>query len=78
MNAFRIAVIIGSTRPGRNGGAVGKWVYEFDYSGYIVQSTTNLSLPGRTTNSEAPVVVNGHNTVTNRISATRQFFRLTM
>jgi NAD(P)H-dependent FMN reductase len=28
MNAFRIAVIIGSTRPGRNGEAVAKWVYE--------------------------------------------------
>src|SRR5256885_16315347 len=25
---LRIAVIIGSTRPGRNGEAVGKWVYE--------------------------------------------------
>jgi len=28
MNAFRIAVIIGSTRPGRNGEAVAKWVHE--------------------------------------------------
>jgi NAD(P)H-dependent FMN reductase len=28
MNALRIAVIIGSTRPGRNGEAVAKWVYE--------------------------------------------------
>jgi len=28
MNVFRIAVIIGSTRPGRNGEAVAKWVYE--------------------------------------------------
>src|SRR6266403_3937908 len=25
---FRIAIIIGSTRPGRKGEAVGKWVYE--------------------------------------------------
>src|SRR5256714_10872463 len=25
---LRIAIIIGSTRPGRNGEAVGKWVYE--------------------------------------------------
>ena len=24
----KIAVIIGSTRPGRNGEAVGRWVYE--------------------------------------------------
>src|SRR5947207_13001169 len=28
MNALRIAIIIGSTRPGRNGEAVAKWVYE--------------------------------------------------
>src|SRR6266404_4061782 len=28
MKALRIAVIIGSTRPGRNGEAVAKWVYE--------------------------------------------------
>src|SRR3989475_11336243 len=27
MNALRIAIIIGSTRPGRNGEAVAKWVY---------------------------------------------------
>ena len=25
---IRIAIIIGSTRPGRNGKAVAKWVYE--------------------------------------------------
>ena len=25
---IKIAIIIGSTRPGRNGEAVGKWVYE--------------------------------------------------
>ncbi|MBC8005954.1 MAG: NAD(P)H-dependent oxidoreductase, partial [Verrucomicrobia bacterium] len=25
---IRVAIIIGSTRPGRNGEAVGKWVYE--------------------------------------------------
>ncbi len=28
MKALRIAIIIGSTRPGRNGEAVAKWVYE--------------------------------------------------
>ena len=28
MKAVRIAIIIGSTRPGRNGEAVTKWVYE--------------------------------------------------
>jgi hypothetical protein len=42
-----------------------------------VQSTTNLGSPVIwTTNSPAPVVVNGHNTVTNAISGTQQFFRL--
>jgi NAD(P)H-dependent FMN reductase len=25
---FRLAIIIGSTRPGRNGEAVAKWIYE--------------------------------------------------
>lgn len=25
---FRLAVIIGSTRPGRNGEAVARWIYE--------------------------------------------------
>jgi hypothetical protein len=30
-----------------------------------------------TTNSPAPVVANGQNTVTNPISGTQQFFRLT-
>jgi len=28
MKALRIAIIIGSTRPGRNGEAVAKWVHE--------------------------------------------------
>src|SRR5258705_3357243 len=28
MKALRIAIIIGSTRPGRNGEAVAKWAYE--------------------------------------------------
>ena len=28
MNAFRIAIVIGSTRPGRNGEAVANWVYK--------------------------------------------------
>src|SRR5947208_10191064 len=28
MNALRIAIILGSTRPGRNGEAVAKWVHE--------------------------------------------------
>ena len=48
----------------------------FDYSGYTLQSTTNLVSPFWTTNSPAPVVANGQNTVTNPISGTQQFFRL--
>ena len=30
---LRIGIIIGSTRPGRNGEAVGKWVYEIAQRG---------------------------------------------
>jgi hypothetical protein len=48
----------------------------FDYTGYKLQSTTNLGSPVWTTNSAAPVVVNGQNTVTNPISGTQHFFRL--
>jgi uncharacterized repeat protein (TIGR03803 family) len=49
----------------------------FDYTGYTLESTTNLgSSAGWTTNSRALVVVNGQNTVTNPINGTEQFFRL--
>jgi uncharacterized repeat protein (TIGR03803 family) len=49
----------------------------FNYTGFTLQSTTNLgSAAFWTTNSSAPVVVNGLNTVTNPISGTQQFFRL--
>jgi len=49
----------------------------FDYTGYTLQSTTNLgSSAVWSTNSPAPVVVNGQNTITNPISGTQQFFRL--
>jgi uncharacterized repeat protein (TIGR03803 family) len=48
----------------------------FSYAGYTLQSTTNLASQVWTTNSPAPVVVNGQNTVTNPISGTQQFFRL--
>ena len=47
----------------------------FDYSGYTLQSTTNLAAP-IWTNLLPPVVVNGLNTVTNRIANTQQFYRL--
>jgi hypothetical protein len=42
-----------------------------------LQSTTNLgSAAVWTTNSPLPVVVNDQNTVTNPITGTQQFFRL--
>ncbi len=48
----------------------------FDYSGFELQSTTNLSSPDWTTISPTPVIVNGQYTVTNPISGTQQFYRL--
>src|ERR1035437_3399283 len=49
----------------------------FDYSGYTLQSTTNLGpLAVWATNSAVPVVVNEHYAVTNSISGTQQFYRL--
>jgi hypothetical protein len=45
--------------------------------GFTLQSTTNLGSPMVWANvSDAPVVVNGQNTVTNIISGGQQFFRL--
>jgi hypothetical protein len=49
---------------------------DLDYSGFILQSTSNLASPVWNTNLPAPVVVNGRNIVTNAISGTQQFFRL--
>ena len=47
-------------------------------AGFALQSATNLVSPSVwNTNLPAPVVVNGQNTVTNAISSTRQFYRLT-
>jgi uncharacterized repeat protein (TIGR03803 family) len=49
----------------------------FDDTGYTLQSATNLgSSAVWTTNSSSPVVVNGKLTVTNFISGTQQFYRL--
>ena len=57
-----------------------KWptgVAGFSYSGYTLQSTTNLGSPAVwSAVSPTNVVVNGQNTVTNPISGTQQFFRL--
>ncbi len=45
--------------------------------GFALQSATNLGSPMAWANvSNAPVVVNGQNTVTNIISSGQQFFRL--
>jgi len=49
----------------------------FDYTGYTLQSTTNLFSPAAwVTNAPAPVVIAGKNTVTNSITAAQQFYRL--
>jgi uncharacterized repeat protein (TIGR03803 family) len=48
----------------------------FDYSGYTLQSATNLALPIWTVVATKPVVTSGQNIVTNPISGTRQFYRL--
>ena len=42
----------------------------------VSQSTTNLAFSAWTTASPAPVVVNGQYTVTNPITGTQQFYRL--
>src|SRR3954471_988933 len=43
---------------------------------FILQSTTNLVSPFWITNSSAPIVLKGQNTVTTPISGTSQFYRL--
>jgi uncharacterized repeat protein (TIGR03803 family) len=49
----------------------------FDYTGYTLQSTTNLAPPAIwSTNLPAPVVLNGQLTVSNPISGPQQFYRL--
>jgi len=49
----------------------------FDYTGLTLQSTTNLVSPELwTTVSPGPVIIGGKNTVTNLVSGTQQFFRL--
>ena len=45
-------------------------------TGLVLQSATDLVSPVWTTNSPAPVVVNGLNTLTNPMSGTQQFYRL--
>ena len=45
-------------------------------TGLTLQSTTNLASPVWTTNSQLPFLVNGQNTVTNPVSGTQDFYRL--
>ena len=49
----------------------------FDYTGFTLQSTTNLvSSAVWAAVSPGPVVIDGQNAVTNLISGTQQFYRL--
>jgi uncharacterized repeat protein (TIGR03803 family) len=49
----------------------------FDYTGYTLESTTNLASPAVwSTNSPVPVVIAGQNTATNSITGAQQFYRL--
>ena len=49
----------------------------FTYAGFMLQSTTNLVSPSVwTTVFPGPVIVNGQNAVTNPISGTHKFYRL--
>jgi uncharacterized repeat protein (TIGR03803 family) len=49
----------------------------FNYSGFSLQSTTNLASPVVWSPvSVTPVIINGQNTMTNPVSGTQQFYRL--
>jgi len=49
----------------------------YDYTGFTLQSTTNPVSPAVwSTNSPAPVVIAGQNTVTNPITGAQKFYRL--
>jgi uncharacterized repeat protein (TIGR03803 family) len=52
------------------------YVAGFSYTGFTLLSTTNLMPAAWSIVSPAPVVLNGQNTVTNPISDTQQFYRL--
>lgn len=67
---------LGITRSGAN--VILTWPTHhagFDYTGFVLQSASNLISPVWATNS-APVAINGRNTVTNLISGTQRFYRL--
>jgi hypothetical protein len=57
--------------------AIVTWTSLPDYSGFTLQSSTNLDSPTNWyTASPTPVVVNGQNTETNPASGTQQYYRL--
>jgi hypothetical protein len=47
-----------------------------NFFSFTLQSTTSLVSPVWSTNSAAPIVVNGQNVVTNPIAGAQQFYRL--
>ena len=68
-SALRLTVELWSCWPTNNAG--------YDYTGFTLQSTTNLVSPAVwSTDSPAPVLIAGQNTVTNPIIAAQQFYRL--
>jgi uncharacterized repeat protein (TIGR03803 family) len=53
------------------------WPATLDYTSYALQSTTNLASPVVwTTDSPAPVIISGQNTVTTPSTGAQQFYRL--
>jgi len=51
-------------------------MWRTNVTGFSLQSTTNLLSPVWIPVSQTPIVFNGRNTVTNPISGTQQFYRL--
>ena len=58
------------------GKVVLNWPTNYDYLGYRLQLTTNLSSSVWIANSAAPVVVDGLNTLTNDVQGNQMFFRI--
>jgi uncharacterized repeat protein (TIGR03803 family) len=48
----------------------------FDYSGYTLESATNLGSPAWTSNLPTPAMINGQKSVTVPVTGTQQFYRL--
>jgi hypothetical protein len=56
--------------------AIINWTSLAEYTGYTLQSISNLSNTNWNAVSPAPVVINGVNTVTNPLAGTKMFYRL--